>query len=101
MKCLNLIRYKIFFDQKFPRILFYISGALLSFIVQYLHVNWVKRGESVLFISSLVAGLLLLLASQITSIILAYIIYVVIASIYHLLITAARLLPLFIWCLCL
>ncbi|VDN60045.1 unnamed protein product [Dracunculus medinensis] len=66
-----------------------LIGALLSFIVQYLHVNWVKRGESVLFISSLVAGLLLLLASQITSIILAYIIYVVIASIYHLLITAA------------
>lgn len=66
-----------------------LIGALLTFLVQYLKINWVKRGEAVLFVTSTAAAALIFLLSQTTSIILAYILYVAIASIYHMLITAA------------
>lgn len=66
-----------------------LVGAILSFLIQYLNINWEKRGEYVLFATSLMATLLLFALSQTTNIILAYILYSVIVAVYHTLIAAA------------
>lgn len=66
-----------------------LIGALLSFLIQYWNINWEKRGEYVLFVTSLLATLLLFAVSQATNIIIAYIIYSVIVAVYHTLMTAA------------
>ncbi|VDM41303.1 unnamed protein product [Toxocara canis] len=66
-----------------------LVGALISFLVQYMQINWVKRGEFVLFLTSSVAAVLIFALSQTTNILFAYILYVAVASIYQMLMTAA------------
>uniref|UniRef100_A0A0M3JVT9 Folate transporter 1 (inferred by orthology to a C. elegans protein) n=1 Tax=Anisakis simplex TaxID=6269 RepID=A0A0M3JVT9_ANISI len=64
-------------------------GALIAFLVQYMHVNWVKCGEVALFVTSSIAALLVFALSQTTDIWIAYVLYVTLAAIYHMLMTAA------------
>ncbi|VDD89498.1 unnamed protein product [Enterobius vermicularis] len=66
-----------------------LVGAILSFLIQYWSINWEKTGEYVIFITSLLATVLLFAVSQTTNIIVAYVIYSVIVAVYHTLITAA------------
>uniref|UniRef100_A0A915PP17 SHSP domain-containing protein n=1 Tax=Setaria digitata TaxID=48799 RepID=A0A915PP17_9BILA len=64
-------------------------GALISFLVQYMNVNWTRRGEYVLLITSTLLSLLLAIMSQTEVVYVSYILYVVVITVYHLLITVA------------
>ncbi|CAI2355072.1 unnamed protein product [Caenorhabditis sp. 36 PRJEB53466] len=64
-------------------------GAFLSFFIHYLSVNWTRHGQLILFVTSALVAALLYVCSQTTTVLVAYVSYVVISSIYHMLITAA------------
>ncbi|MCP9265202.1 Protein CBR-FOLT-1 [Dirofilaria immitis] len=64
-------------------------GAFISFLVQYMNVNWSKRGEYVLLITSAFISVLLIIMSQAEVVYVNYALYVVVITIYHLLITVA------------
>ncbi|VDK31249.1 unnamed protein product [Gongylonema pulchrum] len=66
-----------------------LIGAVISFLVQYMHTNWRKQGELVLLITSAFIATLLLIMSRTSSVLVAYVLYVAVITIYHLLITAA------------
>uniref|UniRef100_A0A915BQ93 Reduced folate carrier n=1 Tax=Parascaris univalens TaxID=6257 RepID=A0A915BQ93_PARUN len=66
-----------------------LIAALISFFVQYMRINWIKRGELILFLTSSIAAILIFSLSQTTNIIVAYVLYVAVASIYQMLMTAA------------
>uniref|UniRef100_A0A0R3RUY0 Thiamine transporter 2 n=1 Tax=Elaeophora elaphi TaxID=1147741 RepID=A0A0R3RUY0_9BILA len=66
-----------------------LIGAIVCFFVQYLKIDWVKCGELVLWINSMISAILLIAMSQTTSAFIAYILYIAFASIYQLLMTAA------------
>ncbi|CAI4232623.1 unnamed protein product [Auanema sp. JU1783] len=64
-------------------------GAVLSFVIQYLSINWKRYGEVTLCVSSfLIAGILAYL-SQTSHIVIGYVGYVICTGIYNMLITAA------------
>ncbi|VDO39020.1 unnamed protein product [Onchocerca flexuosa] len=64
-------------------------GAFISFLVQYISVNWSKQGEYILLITSAIISVLLVIMSRTEVIYVTYALYVVIITIYHLLITVA------------
>ncbi|VDK74954.1 unnamed protein product [Litomosoides sigmodontis] len=64
-------------------------GALISFLVQYMNVNWSKRGEHVLLVTSTFIAVFLIIMAQTEIIYISYVLYVVVITIYHLLITVA------------
>lgn len=64
-------------------------GAFLSLVIHHLSINWERHGQMILFVTSAVVSALLYLCSQTQTVMVAYVSYVVIASIYHMLITAA------------
>uniref|UniRef100_A0A8R1XRN7 Reduced folate carrier n=1 Tax=Onchocerca volvulus TaxID=6282 RepID=A0A8R1XRN7_ONCVO len=66
-----------------------LFGAIACFFVQYLKIDWAKRGELVLWINSIISAILLIIMSQTTSAFIAYILYIAFAIIYQLLMTAA------------
>ncbi|VBB26382.1 unnamed protein product [Acanthocheilonema viteae] len=66
-----------------------LIGAIVCFFVQYLKIDWVKCGELILWINSMISAILLIIMSQTTSAFIAYILYIVFATIYQLLMTAA------------
>ncbi|VDK67768.1 unnamed protein product [Litomosoides sigmodontis] len=66
-----------------------LIGAIVCFFVQYLRIDWVKCGELILWLNSTISAVLLIVMSQTTSAFIAYILYIVFASIYQLLMTAA------------
>ncbi|CAI5451358.1 unnamed protein product [Caenorhabditis angaria] len=66
-----------------------LLGTALSFSIQYFSINWSQHGQSVLTITSLLVAGLLYLCSKTTVVLIAYGSYIVISSIYHMLITAA------------
>ncbi|PAV64237.1 hypothetical protein WR25_12553 [Diploscapter pachys] len=66
-----------------------LSSAILSFVIQYLSINWLRYGELTLSLSSLIISAVLAVLSQINKIIVAYIGYVLCTAIYNMLITAA------------
>ncbi|VBB31359.1 unnamed protein product [Acanthocheilonema viteae] len=65
-------------------------GAFISFLVQYMNVNWSKRGEHVLLITSALIAIFLVIMAQTEIVYITYVLYVVVITIYHLLITVAR-----------
>lgn len=64
-------------------------GAFLSLFIHHLSIDWTRHGQMILFITSAIVAVLLYLCSQTTTVLVAYSSYVVITSIYHMLITAA------------
>lgn len=64
-------------------------GAFLSFFIHHLSINWTEHGQLILFVTSAVVSGLLYVCSQTTTVLVAYVSYIVISSIYHMLITAA------------
>uniref|UniRef100_A0A8R1I105 Folate transporter 1 n=1 Tax=Caenorhabditis japonica TaxID=281687 RepID=A0A8R1I105_CAEJA len=64
-------------------------GAFLSFAIHYLSIDWTARGELILLVTSALVAALLYVCSQTETVLVAYVSYVVISSIYHMLITAA------------
>lgn len=64
-------------------------GAFLSLFIHHLSINWSRHGQMILFVTSAIVAALLYLCSQTETVMVAYVSYVVIASIYHMLITAA------------
>lgn len=64
-------------------------GAFLSLFIHHLSINWSRHGQMILFVTSAIIAALLYLCSQTGTVMVAYVSYVVIASIYHMLITAA------------
>ncbi|EJD76177.1 reduced folate carrier [Loa loa] len=64
-------------------------GALISFLVQYMNVNWSKWGEHVLLVTSAFIAVLLIIMSQMEIVYVTYVLYVIVITIYHLLITVA------------
>ncbi|VDN91706.1 unnamed protein product [Brugia pahangi] len=66
-----------------------LIGAIVCFFVQYLKIDWVKCGELVIWINSMIIAILLIVMSQTTSAFIAYIFYIALAIIYQLLMTAA------------
>uniref|UniRef100_A0A8R1TQM6 Uncharacterized protein n=1 Tax=Onchocerca volvulus TaxID=6282 RepID=A0A8R1TQM6_ONCVO len=64
-------------------------GAFISFLVQYINMKWSKRGEYILAITSAFISVLLVIMSQTKVIYVTYALYVVVITIYHLLITVA------------
>lgn len=64
-------------------------GAFLSLFIHHLSINWTRHGQMVLFVTSAIVAALLYLCSQTETVMIAYVSYIVIASIYHMLITAA------------
>ncbi|CAG9530420.1 unnamed protein product [Cercopithifilaria johnstoni] len=66
-----------------------LIGAIVCFFVQYMKIDWVKCGELILWINSMISAILLIVMSQTSSAFIAYILYIVFATIYQLLITAA------------
>uniref|UniRef100_A0A1I7T649 Thiamine transporter 2 n=1 Tax=Caenorhabditis tropicalis TaxID=1561998 RepID=A0A1I7T649_9PELO len=64
-------------------------GAFLSLFVHHLSINWTRHGQMILFVTSAIVSALLYLCSQTETVMIAYVSYVIIASIYHMLITAA------------
>ncbi|CAO4379526.1 unnamed protein product [Caenorhabditis nigoni] len=64
-------------------------GAFLSLFIHHLSIDWTSHGQMILFITSAIIAGLLYVCSQTQTVMVAYISYVVIASIYHMLITAA------------
>ncbi|VDM09737.1 unnamed protein product [Wuchereria bancrofti] len=65
-------------------------GAFISFLVQYMNVNWSKRGEHVLLVTSAFIAILLIIMSQMEIVYVTYVLYVIVITIYNLLITVAR-----------
>ncbi|VDK28379.1 unnamed protein product [Gongylonema pulchrum] len=53
-----------------------LIGALISFGVQYMRVNWVARGEYILFGTSLAIAVFVAIMSQSKSIAVSYVLYV-------------------------
>ncbi|CAG9536410.1 unnamed protein product [Cercopithifilaria johnstoni] len=66
-----------------------LIGAFISFLVQYMNVNWSKRGEHVLLVTSAFIAVFLVIMAQTKIIYITYVLYVAVITIYHLLITAA------------
>lgn len=64
-------------------------GAFLSLFIHHLSIDWTRHGQMILFVTSAIISGLLYLCSQTKTVMVAYISYIVIASIYHMLITAA------------
>ncbi|EJW80085.1 hypothetical protein WUBG_09006, partial [Wuchereria bancrofti] len=64
-------------------------GAFISFLVQYMNVNWSKRGEHVLLVTSAFIAILLIIMSQMEIVYVTYVLYVIVITIYNLLITVA------------
>ncbi|EFO97194.1 CRE-FOLT-1 protein [Caenorhabditis remanei] len=64
-------------------------GAFLSLFIHHLSINWARHGQMILFVTSAIVAGLLYVCSQTQTVMVAYVAYVVIASIYHMLITAA------------
>lgn len=64
-------------------------GAFLSLFIHHLSINWTRHGQMILFVTSAIIAGLLYLCSQTETVMVAYVSYVIIASIYHMLITAA------------
>lgn len=70
--------------------IFSYTGALVTFLMQYVDVNWRIYGELVLAIIALIDAILLFLMARTDQLILAYGIYILLCCLYHMLITAAR-----------
>ncbi|RCN34982.1 reduced folate carrier [Ancylostoma caninum] len=66
-----------------------LTGAILAFAIQFAAIDWIKYGELTLTISSCMIAVILAVISQTSHVVLAYVGYVCITSIYHTLITAA------------
>ncbi|CAB3396580.1 unnamed protein product [Caenorhabditis bovis] len=64
-------------------------GAILTFGTQYSSINWVKNAPYIMPTTSFLIAILLYISSKTLNILVAYISYIVINSIYHMLITAA------------
>ena len=68
-----------------------LGGASLSFALGYVHLNWKLIGEPVMFLTSAVGGLVLVVMAKTESIWVAYAGYVVFRAFYQMMITVARL----------
>ncbi|VDM98951.1 unnamed protein product [Thelazia callipaeda] len=66
-----------------------LIGALISFVVQYINVNWIAYGEHILFVTSAVIAILLIVLSYTKMVHISYVVYIVIITIYNFLITVA------------
>ena len=67
-----------------------ITGALITFAMQFLKVNWNLYGELFLGIVSLGDGILLVFMAKTSEIRIAYLFYVIFRASYQMVITIAR-----------
>lgn len=67
-----------------------LLGAIVTFYLQYMDINWQKYGEVVFFFSSIFVGLFLLGMVFIKNIFVVYGFYLLCDVVYHMLIAAAR-----------
>ncbi|EYC08756.1 hypothetical protein Y032_0064g3516 [Ancylostoma ceylanicum] len=72
-----------------PRRAAALVRAILAFTIQFAAIDWIKYGELTLTVSSCLIAVILAVISQTNHVVLAYVGYVCITSIYHTLITAA------------
>ncbi|KHJ99543.1 reduced folate carrier [Oesophagostomum dentatum] len=72
-----------------PEVNYILLGAILAFAIQFADVDWHRYGELTLIVSSLLIGIILIAISQTSYVLVAYVGYVSVTSIYHALITAA------------
>ncbi len=70
--------------------LFVLKGALLAILIGHVTLPWRKWGESLLCVISLLQGALLLWMAQTNNIMVAYVGYVIIRTMYQVMITVAR-----------
>lgn len=68
----------------------FIPGAVMALAVGHVSWPWNKWGESLLLVTSLLQGLLLILMSQTGSIVAAYVCYIAFRTLYQVMITVAR-----------
>ncbi|KAK6760220.1 hypothetical protein RB195_021638 [Necator americanus] len=66
-----------------------LVGAILAFGIQFAAIDWIKYGELTLTVSSCLIAVILAVISQTNYVVLAYVGYVCVTSIYNMLITAA------------
>ncbi|KJH41527.1 reduced folate carrier [Dictyocaulus viviparus] len=64
-------------------------GAMLSFIIQFADIDWIRFGDIILAIYSGTAAILLALISQTVHVLLAYSGYICVTAVYNMLITVA------------
>lgn len=68
----------------------FLLGAIMALMVGHVTLPWSKWGEPLLFLTSLVQGLLLIVMSQTETISVAYVCYILFRTLYQVMITVAR-----------